>query len=289
MLNAGFQYLEQRDANDTITKDGVVGKNSPFATSDNSGIYDIIAEDLRWLKENIDDVKDTSDLEAIKQSVTDMYDEMKSNPNWGETAARAQAEEALKQAQEALKQAQAAAASAASAKDYSDKATSVATAIATVESYLKTIGALEKSVADNATVATNKAAAASTSETNAKASETSAKAWATSTESPDGAADSDSATGKTQSSRTWALAAKASAETAQNAATQATSTLKNTAAAVKAAITGSSRIYMWSGGKGYPLASVKDVATNKVYDATYCRLSDTKPTETTDIWLKPAN
>ena len=62
MLNAGFQYLEQRDANDTITKDGVVGKNSPFATSDNSGIYDVIAEDLRWLKENVDDVKDTSDL-----------------------------------------------------------------------------------------------------------------------------------------------------------------------------------------------------------------------------------
>ena len=26
MLNAGFQYLEQRDSNDTITKDGVVLK-----------------------------------------------------------------------------------------------------------------------------------------------------------------------------------------------------------------------------------------------------------------------
>ena len=84
MLNAGFQYLEQRDANDKITKDGVVGKNSPFATSDNSGIYDIIAEDLRWLKENVDDVKDTSDLEAIKQSVTDMYNTMKNDSSFGE-------------------------------------------------------------------------------------------------------------------------------------------------------------------------------------------------------------
>ena len=71
MLNAGFQYLEQRDAADAVTKEGVVGKNSPFATSDNSGIYDIIAEDLRWLKENVDDVKDTSDLETIKKSVSD--------------------------------------------------------------------------------------------------------------------------------------------------------------------------------------------------------------------------
>ena len=54
MLNAGFQYLEQRDANDTITKNGVVGKNSPFATSDNSGIYDVIAEDLRCVCSGLD-------------------------------------------------------------------------------------------------------------------------------------------------------------------------------------------------------------------------------------------
>ena len=113
MLNAGFQYLEQRDANDTITKDGVVGKNSPFATSDNSGIYDIIAEDLRWLKENIDDVNDTSDLLAIKQSVTDMYNEMKNDSSFGEATAKAQAEEAKKQAQAALE-------SATNAKTYRD-------------------------------------------------------------------------------------------------------------------------------------------------------------------------
>lgn len=285
----GFQYLEERDATDNITHTGVVSKKSAFATSDNAGIYDSVAKDLRLLAEEVTSLSDNAAAQSILIQVKNMYDEMKSNPNWGETAARAQAQEAFAQAQEALKQAQAAAASAAAAKDYSDKAASVTPAIATVEGYLKTIDALKKSVADNATVATNKAAAAGTSETNAKASEASAKAWATSTGSPDGAADTDSATGKTQSSRTWALSAKASAETAQSAAAQATSTLKNTAAAVKAAITGSSRIYMWSGGKGYPLASVKDVATNKVYDATYCRLSDTKPTETTDIWLKPVS
>lgn len=186
MLNAGFQYLEQRDANDKITKDGVVGKNSPFATSDNSGIYDVIAEDLRWLKENVDDVKDTSDLEAIKQSVTDMYNDMKNDSSFGEATAKAQAEEAKKQAQVALE-------SATNAKTYYDdittKSTEVNDTIAEIKSYIEKAEALvesnktlEQSISDSATVATNKAKSASdsasnaaTSETNAKASETNAK------------------------------------------------------------------------------------------------------------------
>lgn len=296
MLNAGFQYLEQRDSNDTITKDGVVGKNSPFATSDNSGIYDIIAEDLRWLKENVDDVKDTSDLEAIKQSVTDMYNEMKNDSSFGEAAAKAQAEEAKKQAQAALE-------SATNAKTYYDditaKSTEVNDTIAEIKSYIEKAEALnasnkelEQSISDSATVATNKAKSAAnsasnaatsaehakTSETNAKTSETNAKvsetnaaksesnakahmdatatsevhaktsetnakasqtasktsennaktsetnakqysinssnsadlarAWAESSDSPDSVNDTDSTTGKTQSSKTWAIYSK---------------------------------------------------------------------------------
>nr|DAK68093.1 MAG TPA: L SHAPED TAIL FIBER PROTEIN [Caudoviricetes sp.] len=179
MLNAGFQYLEQRDANDTITKDGVVGKNSPFATSDNSGIYDIIAENLRWLKENVDDVKDTSDLEAIKQSVTDMYNEMKNNSSFGATAAKAQAEEAKKQAQAALE-------SATNAKTYRDdvvtKSTEANDTLAEIKSCIdkaEKLNAsnkkLEQFIADYATVASNKANEASTSATNAATSETNAK------------------------------------------------------------------------------------------------------------------
>jgi hypothetical protein len=296
MLNAGFQYLEQRDANDTITKDGVVGKNSPFATSDNSGIYDIIAEDLRWLKENVDDVKDTSDLEAIKQSVTDMYNDMKNNSSFGEAAAKAQAEEAKKQAQAALE-------SATNAKTYRDDVvaksteanetlTEIKTYIDKAEKLVESNKALEQSFSDYVTVATNKANEASTSatnaatsETNAKTSETAAKAsetasktsetnakqyeadakahmdatatsasnakasesaaktsetnakasevnaktsennakqysisssnsadlskkWAESSDSPDSVNDTDSTTGKTQSSKSWALYAK---------------------------------------------------------------------------------
>lgn len=179
MLNAGFQYLEQRDANDTITKDGVVGKNSPFATSDNSGIYDIIAEDLRWLKENIDDVNDTSDLEAIKQSVTDMYNDMKNNSSFGATAAKAQAEEAKKQAQAALE-------SATNAKTYRDdvvaKSTEANDTLAEIKNCIdkaEKLNAsnkeLEQSIADYATVATNKANEASDSATNAATSEAAAK------------------------------------------------------------------------------------------------------------------
>ena len=60
---------------------------------------------------------------------------------------------------------------------------------------------------------------AKTSETNAKTSETNselsyqnAKKWAEATESPDGAEDAQSSTGKTQSSRTWALEAEDSAK-----------------------------------------------------------------------------
>lgn len=187
MLNAGFQYLEQRDANDTITKDGVVGKNSPFATSDNSGIYDIIAEDLRWLKENVDDVKDLSDLEAIKQSVIDMYNEMKNDSSFGEATAKAQAEEAKKQAQAALE-------SATNAKTYRDdvvaKSTEANDTLAEIKNYIdkaEKLNAsnkeLEQYMSDYATVASNKANEASnsatkaaTSSTNAKTSETNAKA-----------------------------------------------------------------------------------------------------------------
>lgn len=276
----GFRYLEERDASDKITRAGVVSKKSAFVSPDNSGIYDAIALDLRLLAEAATSLADDADLRQILTQVKSMYDDMRTNPNFGSTAARAAAEDALKQAQ-------AAATSASSAKEYSDRATSVAAAITAVENYLKTIDALQKSTADNATVATNKAQAAATSETNAKASETSAKAWAVSTSSPDGVSDSDSTTGKTQSSRTWALASKASAATAQNAAAQATSTLKNAVETVKAGVTGSQRIYMWAGGKGYPLVSMTDVATGKVYDATYCRLSKTEPAEATDVWLKP--
>ena len=146
----GFRYLEERDASDKITRAGVVSKKSAFVSPDNAGIYDAIALDLRLLAEAAASLADDADLQQILTQVKSMYDDMRTNPNFGSTAAHAAAEDALKQAQ-------AAAASASSAKEYGDKAASVASAITAVENYLKTIDALQKSTADNATIATNKA------------------------------------------------------------------------------------------------------------------------------------
>ena len=72
--------------------------------------------------------------------------------------------------------------------------------------------------------------AAKTSETNAHNSETNseishqlAKKWAEATDSPDGEADTDSTTGKTQSSKEWALYSKTKAQEAATSATNAKS------------------------------------------------------------------
>lgn len=246
MLNAGFQYLEQRDANDTITKDGVVGKNSPFATSDNSGIYDIIAEDLRWLKENVDDVKDTSELLAIKQSVTDMYNEMKSNSSFGATAAKAQAEEAKKQAQAALD-------SANTAKTYRDdvvaKSTEANDTLAEIKNCIdkaEKLNAsnkeLEQSIADYATVATNKADEASNSATNAATSETNAatSASAAKTSETNAAASAAKAQKAADSLGTHEDNAKASEIAAKTSETNAKASETSAATSASAAVTSAS-------------------------------------------------
>lgn len=60
--------------------------------------------------------------------------------------------------------------------------------------------------------------AAKTSETNAETSNQNAKKWAVSTTSPDNQADTDSTTGKTQSSRSWALYSKTKAQEAATSA-----------------------------------------------------------------------
>lgn len=216
----GFRYLEERDASDKITRAGVVSKKSAFVSPDNAGIYDAIAKDLRLLAEATASLADDADLQAILTQVKSMYDDMRTNPNFGSTAARAAAEDALKQAQ-------AAAASADSAKEYGDKAASVASAITAVENYLKTIDALQKSTADNATVATNKAQAAATSETNAAASAAAAKTSETAAASSASAAAASQAAAKTSetnaaSSESAAAASQAAAKTSEtNAAEQA--------------------------------------------------------------------
>lgn len=68
----------------------------------------------------------------------------------------------------------------------------------------------KNSASSAATSASQSASSASASET----SNQSAKKWAESTDSPDNQADTDSTTGKTQSSRSWALYSKAKAQEA---------------------------------------------------------------------------
>ena len=82
--------------------------------------------------------------------------------------------------------------------------------------------------ASSASASAMSAANAKTSETNAYTSETNseishqlAKKWAEATDSPDGEADTDSTTGKTQSSKEWALYSKTKALEASTSATNA--------------------------------------------------------------------
>ena len=97
----GFQYLEERDASDKIVRAGVVSKKSAFVSPENAGIYDAIAKDLRLLAEATTSLADDANLQQILTQVKSMYDDMRTNPNFGSTAARAAAEDALKQAQAA--------------------------------------------------------------------------------------------------------------------------------------------------------------------------------------------
>lgn len=75
----------------------------------------------------------------------------------------------------------------------------------------------KNSASSSATSASQSASSASASET----SNQSAKKWAEGTDSPDNQADTDSTTGKTQSSRSWALYSKSKAQEAATSATNA--------------------------------------------------------------------
>lgn len=93
---------------------------------------------------------------------------------------------------------------------------------------------LVQEVTKQASAAKSSQESAKTSETNAHTSETNselshqkAKKWAEATESPDGEADTDSTTGKTQSSRSWALYGKTKAQEAATSATNAKSSETN--------------------------------------------------------------
>lgn len=218
MLNDGFQYLEQRDANDNVTHAGVVSKKSPFSTSENTGIYDVIAENLRALKDSLDKVAGSNDLSSIRDDVQKMYDDMRTNEKFGSTEATAQAKIATEQAAVATAKAKEAAEAMTSVKasqaDITSNLAVINTALSETKDYLATIATAQTDIADNAQIAQNHSKIAKEESAKAALSESNAEAWAISTESPDGAEDKDSATGKTQSARSWAMTAIQSASSA---------------------------------------------------------------------------
>ena len=123
------------------------------------------------------------------------------------------------------------------------------------------------------------------------------KAWAVSTTSPDNAADSSSSTGKTQSSRTWALyskdraaAAKASEDSAKASATSASTNaakmqdvINNAVATLQQALNGENKAYMCTDDISYPIAQIDDNGT--IYPMDIVVVSEDEPASGTEVWI----
>lgn len=117
--------------------------------------------------------------------------------------------------------------------------------------------------ANSASASAKSASNAKTSETNASSSSTTAKNWAVSETSPDGATDIDSGTGKTQSSRTWALESKANAESASSRASIAT----NQASSARASASDASKAATAASGSATNAASSATSASDSASSA----------------------
>ena len=200
-----YQVPEIRDENNNIIQEGTYGRTSPLVTIDNTGVLDYINNNLEALHDAllgdrvyVDSAKDlpTPGDVSVTYITGDSGEVYYYDPATATYIAINQGKEYAKQAEK----------SSAAAKTSEANAQSSASSASTSASSAKTSE-------------TN----AKTSETNASASATAAKNWAVSETSPDGATDTDSTTGKTQSSRTWALESKASAESSSSSAIAAAS------------------------------------------------------------------
>lgn len=198
MRKQAFQPGEIRDEQNNIIRPGAYGKNSAFATAANDGILDYIINNFDALYDTltggmlyVDSLPESGD--ASKLYV------IKSN---GECYRYDGAKFVLMDG--------AAVDFISNAKLAEDGTMTLTTAAGRSLSVpLDPVNA----IADKA----QKSADA------AKASETASRDWAVSETSPDGATDTDSSTGKTQSSRNWALESKANAQSASSSASIATS------------------------------------------------------------------
>jgi hypothetical protein len=274
---AGYQEIEQRDATDNIVKAGVVTKKTPFVTTDNAGILDVIAENFRVLHEAVE----SENLAQIVAAVTAMYNDMKTNPNFGSTSAAASASAALASQTAAESAATAAAQSAttatAGATTAADAAKATSADLESIKSMLTDIQTYVKTSSDSSKVSQNSMTAAAASESNSKL-------WAESAESPDGSADTDSTTGKTQSSKSWALSAKMSETNAASAAGKCQGIVDDAAATLAAAISKISQLIVDCGDTSEIPVQI-DIG-DAVYPTTICALSATQPETGTQLWIE---
>lgn len=217
MKKQAYQVPEIRDENNNIIQEGTYGRTSPLVTIDNTGVLDYINNNLEALHDAllgdrvyVDSAKDLPNPGDV--SVTyitgDSGEVYYYDPATATYIAINQGKEYAKQAEK----------SSAAAKTSEANAQSSASSASTSASNAKTSEA-------NAKV----------SETNANSSATTAQNWAVLETSPDGAIDTDSDTGKTQSSRSWALASKGSAESASASASMATTQASSATASAKSA------------------------------------------------------
>lgn len=147
------------------------------------------------------------------------------NAKKSEIAAKTSETNAAASASTATAQASNAGKSATAAKASETNAKSSETASATSEANART------SASNAAMSASNSASSASASEV----SNQNSKKWAEYTGSPDGTADTGSTTGKTQSSRSWALYSKAKAQESASSATSASASASSAASSAASA------------------------------------------------------
>lgn len=238
MKQTTFQHPELRDANDNIIQQGTYGKESPLVNSTNDGVLDYINNNLEALYDNINGSRiyvankaalpATGDLSAmyIAEDTGKWY-------LWDGTK-YIETDNARKIADEAIAARDAAKASQTAAKTSEQNAKTSESNAAASKSAAATSASAAKTSENNAkTSETNAANSASTAGTQANT----AKAWATATTSPDGAADTASTTGKTQSAKSWAMYSKDRATAAASSASAAKTSETNAASSKSAAAT----------------------------------------------------
>ena len=217
MKKQTYQPPELRDASNNIVQAGTYGRYTPLANADNTGVLDYINNNLEALHDAllgdrvyVDSAKDlpTPGDVSVTYITGDSGEVYYYDPAKATYIAISQGKEYANRAEK----------SSAAAKTSEANAQSSASSASTSASSAKTSE-------------TN----AKISETNASSSATTAKIWAVSETSPDGATDTDSTTGKTQSSRTWALESKANAQSASSSASTATTQASSATASAKSA------------------------------------------------------